>query len=286
MDKSVKAYVKLLLKKEIMSVKFLVLMLFMFCLCEAAYSGLPFYLAESGEIIGFWEMFASYLGSERTILFYFTGLIFLLGGLPYSGNDISLYVIRGNKRQWVKANIITIVISTIIYYIGIALIIMGMFIGRINFNNEWTDLFKNMQNSELGAKMGSWLAIFIDYGRIVEETPMMPCIITLLSAIFASIIIGLIIFLFSMYDKRRIGYIVCFLLIIGNLLTPELEGFRWYFYVQHINVVNYVKEMWLGTESGVGVTFASNCVIAIIYFAGLITWIFACIKRKDWVAEI
>ena len=92
LDKSVGAYVKLLLKKEILSVKFVILMIFMFCLCEAAYSGLPFYLASSNETIGFWEMFAVFLGSERTILFYFTGLLFLLGGFPYSGDDISLYI--------------------------------------------------------------------------------------------------------------------------------------------------------------------------------------------------
>lgn len=286
LDSRIKSYIKLLLKKEICSVKFIVLILFMITLCGMVYYGLPSYLANSIECIGFWEIFACFLGSQNTKLFYMTGVVYLLGGIPYSGNDISLYIIRGNKEQWVTANLLTIVIETLIYYISLALINVCMCIQGITFRNEWTALFKNMQGSELGEKIYSWLDIYVDASRFGKIEPMVLCLIIVIVAVLSSIILGLIIFLCSMCQNRRVGIIFCFVLIIGGLFDSGLKGLGWYQYVQNINVVSYANQYWSGIESILGQSIYMKGTVIVFFTVGLIRWIYKLIKQKDWVVEI
>ena len=65
-------------------------------------------------------------------------------------------------------------------------------------------------------------------------------------------ILGLIIFLCSMCQNRRVGIIFCFVLIIGGLFDSGLKGLGWYQYVQNINVVSYANQYWSGKESILG----------------------------------
>lgn len=285
LDNKSKSYVKLLIKKELCSTKFIVLVFFNAILCGTAYYGLPFYLANSTDSIGFWEIFACFLGSRNTQLFYMTGIVFLLGGFPYAGNNISLYIIRGNKKQWVTANVLTIIFETFIYYICLVLINICMCISGISFRNQWTTLFKNLPNSDLGEKIYSWLDIDVEIHRFNEIQPMNLCMIIIMMVFLSSLCIGMIIFLCSMYQNKRMGILLSFMLIIGGSFDPGLKGFEWYQYIQNINIASYASKYWSGQEPISGQLIFMICAVDISLISGFILWSYRLIKQKDWIVE-
>ena len=116
-------------------------------------------------------------------------------------------------------------------------------------------------------------------------TPFACFVVLLIEAVLCSVLLGMIVFLFSMYGKRRIGILFCVVLFgINSLLDYGLDQFSFFGFIKYINPVSFLSQYWLGEESISG-TFLYALVFLIIAILGVYSIILCRMKKSDWMVE-
>ena len=240
------AYTKNLVKQELFSVKTAAVYIFMLALCGCVFSPISSWIMDSGDSIGYWEMADCMLGSYTTQLFYLLGVLVLVSGIPYAGKEIPYYLIRGNKTDWVTSNVLLLILHTILYYVFVCMFVAISILPGIRMENQWSELYDGCKN---GMDIGNAWLYFSD--QSYNATTSFACFaVLLIEAVLCSVLLGMIVFLFSMYGKRRIGILFCVVLFgINSLLDYGLDQFSFFGFIKYINPVSFLSQYWLGEES-------------------------------------
>lgn len=275
------AYTKNLIKQELFSAKTLAVYGFLFALCGCACYPMTVYLVDSGEQIGYWEMADCILGSHNTQLFYLLGILVLISGIPYAGKETPYYLIRGRKQEWVTSNVLLLLCHTICYYGFLCICIAIYILPGICMDNRWSDLYASCKN---GKEIGNVWMNFSEQAYNVT-TPLSGFLVLLTEAVLCSVWMGMLVFLFSMYGKRKAGMLLCVILFgLNRLLDYGLHQLSFFRFVKYINPVSFLTQYWMGEPEAGGRFGYAVAFLGVVIVATYVA-VQCRMKKSDWMVE-
>ncbi len=146
--------------------------LLLFMILRLGFGGARSYLVETGQSIQAVELFVFALSSPVLQTVCILGLLFLLGDAPFLKEGMSFLLIRTSRTRWLSGQLLSCVLISAIYLVGIALLFMLLFFGRIVFQNEWSAPIRLAAQTNMGGVViRIKVAFFITMDVIKKGTP-------------------------------------------------------------------------------------------------------------------
>lgn len=284
--KQMKRFYSFLMKRELTSSKFRVVLLLMFAMCGSFYYPLTIYLLQADDRIGVWEMAGSlFYSTDFAGLVYFVAVIALIGNIPHRSEDTIYYLFRGSRKNWLCANVLFLVTESIIYYV-VLIVYTGVYcLPGITIKNEWSALYRGELNKVYqmtGIFPGGWVQVCT--GAIRSTTPVAFLGRNFLLIVLCTVFIGMVGLVFNIYGKRRWGLFLQVMLVIAHKLllagldVPQI--FSFISCISWLDPVSFISAKWNNPTGGY-----SNTLYQILYLYLTIGGMYLLSLRHIWKTD-
>lgn len=149
-------FVKYNFKSVFVSPRPYIALLILFSIMQVGMGGAKSYLMEHGQTFQAVELYIFTHSSQVVQLTFILGLLLLLGDAPFLKEGMSFLLIRTNRFQWLLGQFLSCVVISAVYLLAIECLTLVMFLGHINFQNDWS------KPAILAAQIGGGRAIYIE----------------------------------------------------------------------------------------------------------------------------
>jgi len=187
-----------------------------------------------GQPINIFEPFIIIVNDRFANAFLFLGYLLLISDAPFMEHRSFYSVIRVNRRSWVSGMCFYIFSSALTYYVGMLVISMlaGVTTGFIA--NIWSDPLYTLAANAPGFALVDYNISFSNLQYIQLFTPALAIVQGLSLPILYATVIGLIIFLINVNNRRIFGGIVALIIHISGF-TMLSAGFM--LSAQHLSLL-------------------------------------------------
>lgn len=127
------------LKRIFTSPKPYITFLVIYAVLRIGMGGASTYLTENGQTFQAVELFVFAHSSIPLHLIFIFGLLFLLGDTPFLHEGISLRLIRTTRTRFLVGQMLSCILISAIYLLGIELLLILLFFPHLSFQNTWSD---------------------------------------------------------------------------------------------------------------------------------------------------
>lgn len=165
------------------------------------------------------EPFVWAFGNTKSILLVSLLLIFFFADMPFVNQLTPYYLIRVNRKIWVIAQILYVIITTIVY-VTFLLLIFCLLCAPISFlGNMWSETGAMLGYSGLGEE----IALPVSVKTMEMSTPYMCTWTIYLLMILYTLLSATLMMTFNLMRNKFGGVLSVFILnLYGLLLNPEL----------------------------------------------------------------
>lgn len=285
------AYLRFLIREELVSAKCMAILLTMLTLCTIIFYPITLHIIHENAMSGYWEMLGTLLGSHWFYECCLLGGILLISGIPYMGKEVPYYLVRGKKKDWVLGNVWFLVITAILFYGMIALFTLFFLLPGITFQNEWSSVYEELSEgvSDFSVKAGNWL-LFQDLSDInFNANPLDFAGWLILLSVLSLVVMGMLILFFSVIGKKKVGIAIVVLMIVldGAVAVLEnMEGMKFATVFNFLNPISFIKSAWIPSES---LKQVGNQMYGLLFDVVVIVLLalgtFWKMKKTDWMSE-
>lgn len=167
--------------------------------------------------------------SPWTLPFFFSSIyvflicmlevVYLYSDVPYTQYNKMYIIVRCGRKQWVLANILSIIIQAIGYMIISAFFSMIYFCGHIEYTAEWGKLLHTLAINNNLESMSIYLDI--SYESMVIYKPFQLMLMQMFVGILIISMIGLMMYAVSLWINRTASIIVSGIMILMVFLVDN-----------------------------------------------------------------
>lgn len=164
------------------------------------------YAIDLNEYINISEIFIVSMNSQHNLVFFMLGFFLLLSDAPFLSNRITHVFVRISRNTWLIAQLFYIFISSAIYVIMVTFIVSIAFIGICYAPNVWSNPIQLLAaNPSFAIQYG---ISFHGAELISKYLPWQALALNLLLVTLYGTVIGFLLFTFSIFRYRLLGFIV------------------------------------------------------------------------------
>lgn len=285
------AYLRFLISEELFSAKCVAILFIMLALCMIIFYPVTIHLINEHTVAGYWEMLGTLLGSYWFYECCLIGGILLISGIPYMGKEAPYYLLRGKKKDWVLGNVCFLLMTSLLFYGGIALFTLLFLLPGVTFQNEWSSEYEELANgiSDFSVKAGNWLTFqnLSDINFSGRPLEFVAWLIVL--SILCLFVMGMLILYFSVMGKKKTGIAITIsLIVLDGAVTgfENMAGMKSVTVLNYLNPVSFIKSAWIPSEL---LQQAGNQMYGLLFDLTVIVLLvlgtFRKMKKTDWVSE-
>jgi hypothetical protein len=169
------------LKRVFTSPKPYITFLVIYAVLRTGLGGASTYLTENSQTFQAVEIFVFAHSCIPLQLIFILGLLFLLGDAPFLHEGISLQLIRTTRSRFLAGQMLSCIIISVIYLLGIEVLLLLLFLPHISSQNVWSDAVKlSAQVAMGGTTLNMKMAIYFFMDVLKTGTPYAMFAITFL----------------------------------------------------------------------------------------------------------
>lgn len=264
------------IKRMFTSPKPYIVFLLLFVIMQLGVGGARTYLAENNQTIHAVELFVFALSSPFLQTVCILGLLFLLGDAPFLKEGMSFLLIRTNRTCWLAGQILSCVLISAIYLVGIATLFMLLFFGQIMFQNEWSAPIRLAAQANIGgAVMKIKVALFITMDVIKKGTPYGMFGRTIVNNLLLYSFLCLVVIFCNIKYTTGVSMFAAIAILGESLIQLYILPYKWLWYLCPCSVVRLADHPI--TTSGVIYT-----IMFLSTLCGVLSWLsFRSVKNSD-----
>ncbi len=188
-----------------------VLLLSILAYCSSVIFPINQYCATVGFRISPW-IFPFLMADGMAIFVIMLGLILLFCDAPFIDKNQPYIMLRSGRNTWVMAQILYIILASIIYFLSLAIICVLMVLPNVSFMGEWGKVINTLSAS---SKETPVLSLIFDPYIVVNYSPIEASLTAFILSVMVGTMIGLLVFVINMKVSRFLGSIsVAFLVVL------------------------------------------------------------------------
>lgn len=240
--------------------------------------GIGRYLQENGDRMNLWELYVWSMSTRQAQLLYLAGIVGVACQSIRFHGGTALYLVRMNQKNWVRAQMLSLLLSIV----GLNLFLLFCFAvacgGRITLAGEWSRaafMGAQFENAEVIGLRG----IFRISYSLLSFDPHMVGGLSFLLAVLLGMTMGLTMMVFALRRGTAFGGMVIFTLWILEVLAESMPMFRIFRYMLPFGLARVSYTVW-----NHGVVTPGYCVMFLLVLTVFWVWLndWAC-KRMDFM---
>ncbi len=227
--------------------------------------------------IGMFEPFILCMNNWKYTVVFLLGFIFVLSGIPRVNNEFCFFIHRADKLIWLFGEIVNVFLSSLLY---LSLLFLVCLAGGASYSypgNVWS---KYVVDYELVYKGKTSYSITIDDSVFRYDLPFKTALNTFLLMLLCLVVLGSIVLLFSILNKKIIGLLLS-VLFIGFMVI--FSGYRswwmWFFPTSH-GVIS-LHHIYIYRSEMVGLGFSYVYLLTTFIILSLISCLM--LKKKNYI---
>lgn len=217
-----------------------------------------------GEYLSVFEVFPFLLTSKSAIWMILFGWLLLVCDYPYRKDGYRYYMVRTNRKKWLREQMTFLILLSVSYLIAIFFIVNLTIFPYLKISFRWSlPIQRGVEDYYVLSKQGM---VMINENIVCFLSPLEAFIKAFILETGLLLVVGLLFMLCNILSRRNIGYVVIAAFIIMDGMT---EGIIWNpLYIkfqQYINPVTLGRSLGLESDYYTGVPECgySICLLAI-----------------------
>ncbi len=179
---------------------------------------------EVGAPLGMFEAFILCTNSWFYVIMFFMAFVFFLIGIPRVNSEYIFFVQRTGKLTWLLGEILHVFVASAIYLLSLFVVCVAGVSAYSFTGNVWSDYTLDFDTKYEALLSGSQLHIESDVFRY--GFPFQTTVHALLLMLFGMLVLGTIVILFSIINKKVVGIMVVVVSVGNTLLFSQLHS-KW-----------------------------------------------------------
>lgn len=173
-------------------------------------------LGEKGNVV---EPFIIFASSPQLFTFSLLGLLLLLSNAPFLNEQTPYLIIRASKMTWIKAQILYIMLSAVLYYLilFVATALVALRSGR--FDNQWSKPFLLLSRQAPQYLVSKYQLSFSFPEFASRYSPIGAAFSALAYNSLYAMILAMCLLTFNLWGKGQWGWVMCVIAHISGYLV-------------------------------------------------------------------
>lgn len=229
------------LKESFRNVIVWIVLLVVFMIIQYLCNGIGEYLCTSNERMNLFEIYIWFNSGQKSHVIYIVGIMIWVCGITFFQKGASYYLLRINRKIWVRSQIIYLLVLVLVFNILILVAFWVSCNGQICLSEEWSDaafIACQFEVEDIGIS-----SVIHAYPNLLPYNPNMIGLVAFFQQILIGMVIGMVLMAFQAKEKVVLGFsaiLVCWFCEVMFTSTYEYP------------ILKYLTPFRMATPSKIG----------------------------------